>query len=82
MGVCFLTDAESLPAPAGGVEVALEIDSAPREGETAVPINEEYTFESFVTGPCNRLAHAACVAVSESPGKTYNPLFIHGSVGL
>ena len=46
------------------------------------PINEEYRFDSFVTGPGNRLAHAACQAVSESPGRTYNPLFLHGSVGL
>jgi len=42
----------------------------------------DYTFESFVTGPCNRLAQAACVAVGDNPGKAYNPLFIHGSSGL
>ncbi len=48
----------------------------------SLPLNDDYTFEAFVTGPCNRLAHAACVAVSESAGTTYNPLFLHGRVGL
>jgi chromosomal replication initiator protein len=45
-------------------------------------LHPDYTFDSFVVGPCNRLAHASCVAVSKSPGKTYNPLFIYGTVGL
>lgn len=45
-------------------------------------LHPDYTFDSFVVGPGNRLAHASCVAVSKSLGTTYNPLFIHGSVGL
>jgi len=45
-------------------------------------LNEEYTFENFVTGPCNKLAHAASVAVAREPGKRYNPLFLYGNVGL
>jgi chromosomal replication initiator protein len=45
-------------------------------------LNESYTFDTFVIGPSNRLAHAAAVAVSEAPGQAYNPLFLHSSSGM
>ncbi len=46
------------------------------------PINEEYTFENYVVGNSNRLAHAACQAVANNPAKAYNPLFLYGESGL
>lgn len=45
-------------------------------------LNPKYTFDTFVIGNSNGLAHAACVAVAEAPAKAYNPLFLYGGVGL
>jgi chromosomal replication initiator protein len=66
------------PAPqnaASAVAPAREISLDPA-------LNSKYTFESFVVGSCNQFAHAASLAVAESPGKTYNPLYLYGGVGL
>ena len=55
------------------------IQSKPRRG---IQLNPKYTFKNFVVGAGNQFAHAACMAVAEQPGHTYNPLFIYGGVGL
>ena len=51
-------------------------------GDIEIKLHPDYTFDNFVVGPSNRLAHASCIAVSQSPGNTYNPLFIYGNSGL
>ncbi len=78
--------ARSLPLlPAGDLE---ELDapraesSGPRAAAAACGLRERYTLENFVVGANSQLAVAACHAVADAPGRTYNPLFIHGDVGL
>jgi chromosomal replication initiator protein len=73
-----LTEVEFVVEVAPGQRVTPPDSATPR----SLPIDEGHTFERFVIGPGNRLAHAAALAVAELPGDAYNPLFLHGPPGL
>ena len=62
--------------------VTAPAQAAVQTNPSAQPLNDRYTFDSFVIGKSNQLAAAAAHAVVEAPGKTYNPLFIYGATGL
>ena len=61
-----------------------ELNAFKQKGKspTSMDFNPQFTFDNFVVGPSNRMAHSAAIAVSKTPGQVYNPLFIYGPPGV
>jgi chromosomal replication initiator protein len=76
--------------PRGAAALSPPVTAPPAEAaddvvqmlNTVSGLNPRYAFDTFIVGPSNQFAHAACRAVAELPSRSYNPLFIHGGVGL
>ena len=78
--VVFRIGNESEPVVAPSVAVSSPVERTVVKGENL--FNPKNTFETFVVGSNNNFSHAAALAVAQSPGKSYNPLFLYGGVGL
>ena len=70
------------PAKAKAADVKEPPKKAGAISPFSLPLNDKYTFDSFVVGPCNRLAHAAAQSLAQKPGRVYNPFFLYGGPGL
>ncbi len=70
------------PSIASGAKSTENLGPRPNAPQPEFYLSSKYTYESFVVGSCNQFAHAASMAVAEAPGRTYNPLYLYGGVGL
>lgn len=81
LNVAFRVDATKR-APEPGASIAAPEPVRIQKNSSEIPFDPKLTFDSFVVGPSNNFAHAASLAVANSPGIAYNPLFIYGGSGL
>ena len=73
-------DAESVTTP--DILPVVTVNETATAPPAEPSLSAKYTYDSFVVGSCNQFAHAASLAVAEAPGRTYNPLYLYGGVGL
>ncbi len=80
--LAFQSSDADTPVPEAPVQPHIEATISDAPTGVAQGLNPRYTFDTFIVGPSNQFAHAACRAVAEAPSLSYNPLFIYGGVGL